>query len=48
MIYPNPHEFRPGESPTVRESNDNIAKGTRGVRVQIVNVNHAAKKCGIN
>jgi hypothetical protein len=48
MIYPNPHEFRPGESPTVRESSDNIANETRGVRVQTVNVNRAAKKCGIN
>jgi hypothetical protein len=48
MIYPNPHEFRPGESPTVRESSDNIVKETRGVRVQTVYVNRAAKKCGIN
>ncbi len=44
MIYPNPHDLRPGESPAVRESSDNIAKGTRGVRVQIVNVNCATQK----
>jgi hypothetical protein len=47
MIYPNPHDFGPGESPTERESGDNIAKGLRGVRVQIVNVNRPGKKCEI-
>jgi hypothetical protein len=42
--YPNPHDIKPGESPAVRESSNNIAKGTQRVRVQIVNVNPAIKK----
>jgi hypothetical protein len=32
---------------TVRESIDNIPNGSRRVRVQTVNANSAAKKCGI-
>jgi hypothetical protein len=35
-------------NPAVRESSDNIPNGTRRVRVQTVNVNRIAKKCGIN
>jgi hypothetical protein len=33
---------------TVRESTDNIPKGSPWVRVQIVNVNSMAKKCALN
>ena len=44
MFAPNHTTFAPGQIPTVRESNDNIPIGTRGVRVQIVNGNPEAKK----
>jgi hypothetical protein len=47
MVCPKPHDFTPGDDPTVRESIDNIPNGSRRVRVQTVNANSAAKKCGI-
>jgi len=48
MVCPKPHDYTPGVSPAVRESNDNIPKKSRRVRVQTVNANRIAKKWGIN
>src|SRR5882724_2512233 len=47
MVCPKPHDFTPRRSPAVRESSDNIPKGSSRVRVQIVNVNCGAKIWGI-
>jgi hypothetical protein len=47
MVCPKPHDFTPGTNTTVRESTDNIPIGTHRVRVQTVNANGSAKKCGI-
>jgi hypothetical protein len=52
MVCPKPHNSTPGARPvlaalSVRESNDNIPNGSQPVRVQTVNVNRSARKCGI-
>src|SRR6185312_6153733 len=43
---PRQHQFARGIFPTARESKDNIAKGTPGVRVQTVNGDGAGEKSG--
>jgi hypothetical protein len=47
MFAPNRTTLRPAITPAVRESNDNIPNRSRRVRVQTVNANPYAKKCGI-
>jgi hypothetical protein len=47
MIAPNRTTFRPAITAAARESSDNIPNGSRRVRVQTVNANSGAKKCGV-
>ena len=47
MVCPKPHESTTGIQSAVRESDDNIPKGTRRVRVQTVNANRIAKKAAV-
>jgi hypothetical protein len=47
MVCPKPHDITADANPAVRESINNIPNRTRPVRVQTVNANCVAKKCGI-